>query len=235
MIINKKQFITGIVLLLIFTAVFITIMSPLANGKTLVQAADDLFNQLTKGSTYIIPKVIDNAAKFEGTSFQVSVKAESLEDAEKYAKVFSAAGAQVTSDGGNVNINGDLGKVSVAALKDADVEFQNNGAQLKSEYGMESREVIYCWYNGIKALSAQYKLDNKVAELGLVNDVMTKGLEPAYNFEGIQAVNVKERSGITTFMLLFYVLYTILYGFAIMFIFEGLGIVASSHGEKAEA
>ncbi|WP_027366024.1 hypothetical protein [Desulfotruncus alcoholivorax] len=235
MIINKKQFITGIVLLLIFTAVFITMMSPVMNGKTVIQAADDLFNQLTKGSTYSIPKVTDKAAKFEGTSFQVSVKAESPEDVEKYTKVFSAAGAQVTPAGGKVKIAGDLGKVSVAALNDADIEFNNNGAQLKSKYGMESREVIYYWYNGFKAISAQYKLDNKVKELDIVNSVMTKGLEPAYNFEGIQAVKVNERSGITTFMLVFYVLYTILYGFAIMYLFEGLGIVASSHGEKAEA
>lgn len=235
MIINKKQFIIGIMMLFIFTAVFITMMSPIVNGKTVIEAADNLFNQLTKGSTYSIPTVIDKAAKVEGTSFQVSVIAESPEDVEKYTKVFSTAGAQVTSDGSNVNINGDLGKVSVAALKDADVEFQNNGAQLKSNYGMESREVIYFWYNGFKALSAQYKLDNKAAELSLVNNVMTKGLEPAYNFENIQAVNVNEKRGITTFMLMFYVLYTLLYGFAIMYIFEGLGIVASSHGEKAEA
>lgn len=68
-----------------------------------------------------------------------------------------------------------------------------------------------------------------------MNKVQTKTLEVAYNFNGIQADKVADRAGITTFMLIFYVLYTVWYGFAIMFIFEGLGIIASAHGEKAEA
>jgi hypothetical protein len=209
-------------------------MSPLLNGKTLIQAADDLFNQLTKGSTYVIPKVLNKAEKFEGTSFEVSVKVESQEDIDKFTKVFAAGGARVAAQGQEVVINGDLGRVAKAALADADVEFKNNGAQLQSKYGMESREVLYYWWTGFKNLSSQYKIENKATELSFVNDLMQKGIEPAYNFEGINAVSVSEKSGITTFMLVFYVLYTILYGFAIMYLFEGLGIVASSHGEKAE-
>lgn len=234
MIINKKQFIIGLVMLIVFTIVFIGMMSPLLNGKTLIQAADDLFNQLTKGSTYVIPKVLNKAEKFEGTSFEVAVKVESQEDIDKFAKVFASGGARVSAQGQEVVISGDLGRVAKAALADADVEFKNNGAQLQSKYGMESREVLYYWWTGFKNLGSQYKIENKAAELSFVNDLMQKGIEPAYNFEGINAVKVSEKTGITTFMLVFYVLYTILYGFAIMYLFEGLGIVASSHGEKAE-
>lgn len=234
MIINKKQFVIGVVMLIAFTLVFVAMMSPLMNGKTLIQAADDLFNQLTKGSTYVIPKILTKAEKFEGTGFEVTVKAESQEDVDKLTRVFTAGGARVDVQGQEVVISGDLGRVAKTALADADVEFKNNGAQLRGKYGMESREVLYYWWTGFKSLSSQYKLEGKAAELGFVNDLMQKGIEPAYNFEGINAVKVSEKSGITTFMLAFYVLYTILYGFAIMYLFEGLGIVASSHGEKAE-
>ncbi|MDQ0284997.1 hypothetical protein J2Z49_000087 [Desulfofundulus luciae] len=235
MIIRKREFFIGMVLLISFLVVLAVMMSPVMNGRTVIGYADDLFNQLTKGSTYQIPGIMGKAKKFEGKNFQVSLNAGSKEEAEKMTRLFTAAGATVVAQGQKLTVSGDLGRVARAALADADVEFKNQGDRIKYRYGLESREVIYYWWNLFNALQKRYKLEARASEMSFAGSVMTKALEPAYNFEGIQAAKVADKAGVTTFMLAFYVIYTMWYGFAMMFIFEGLGISASAHGEKAEA
>lgn len=235
MIVRKKEFLIGLIMMISFFVVFAVLMSPIINGKTVITYADDLFNQLTKGSVYAIPGVAGKAKSFEGKSFTVTVDAKVKEDAEKMTRMLAAAGATVTPAGDKLTVSGDLGKVARTALADADAEFKNNGKEVLARYGFESREAIYYWWNVFNSLATAYKKENKVSELSFVNNVMTKGLEAAYNFEGIDGVSVKEKAGVTTFMLVFYVIYTVWYGFAIMYIMEGLGISASAHGEKAEA
>ncbi len=235
MIIRKREFFIGMVLLISFFVILAVLMSPVMNGRTVIGYADDLFNELTKGSTYYIPGIMSKAKKFEGQSFQVTLDAGDKEEAEKMTGLFTAAGATVVAQGQKLMVSGDLGKVASAALTDADAEFNNKGDQIKSRYGLESREAIYYWWNLFNALQKQYKLEARASEMSFAGSVMTKALEPAYNFEGIQAARVADKAGMTTFMLAFYVIYTMWYGFAMMFIFEGLGISASAHGEKAEA
>ncbi|MCL6638628.1 MAG: hypothetical protein K6T80_02970 [Firmicutes bacterium] len=235
MIVHKKQFTIGLIMMISFALVFVVMMSPVMGGKTVIETADDLFNQLTKGSTYAIPGVASKAKNFDGKSFEVTLTPKGQDEAANLTRVLTTGGATVTAEGQKLKVSGDLGKVSKAALADADAEFKNNGAQLKDKYGIDSREVVYHWWNTFNALATKYKLENKSSELSFANNVMTKALEPAYNFENIEGVKVGEKAGITTFMLVFYVIYTVWYGFAIMYLFEGLGIIASAHGEKAEA
>jgi len=57
-----------------------------------------------------------------------------------------------------------------------------------------------------------------------VRSVNEKGIEPAYNYFGIEPDSVSSRIGVVIFSLVFYVIYTVWYGFALMFIVEGLGL-----------
>jgi hypothetical protein len=235
MIINKRQFTIGLVMMVFFLVVFVVIMSPIINGKTIVQTADDLFNSLTKGSTYYILKAQKSAAGFEGKTFDVSLTLKSKEEVDKITGVLSTAGAAVEAVDTRVKVSGDLGKVAKGALADADGIFKGEDARVTGRYGFAGREALYYWWLLFKELNGKYKLEGKSSEMSFVNTVQTKALEVAYNFNGIQADKVADRAGITTFMLVFYVVYTVWYGFAIMFLMEGLGIVASAHGEKVEA
>ena len=235
MIIHKKPFMIGVIMMISFFIVFAVLMSPIMSGKTVITYADDLFNQLTKGSVYAIPGVVSKAKSFEGKSFEVTVDPKGKENADKMTTLLTAAGATVVASGEKLKVTGDLGKVSKVALADADAEFKNNGKEIQARYGMESRDAIYQWWNVFNGLASVYKKENKSAELSFTNNVLTKGLEAAYNFEGIEGVKVTEKAGVTSFMLIFYVIYTVWYGFAIMYIMEGLGISASAHGEKSEA
>lgn len=235
MIVNKKQFTIGLVMAISFAIVFAIVMSPVMGGKTVIQVADNLFNSLTKGSTDYIQSCQKDAAKFEGVTFDGTVSLKSQEEVDRFTKIYTAAGVKVEATDTKVKFSGDLGKMTKAALADADAVFKNDDARVNAKYGLSGKEALYYWWNGINTLNTKYKVEGKASEMSFVNKVETKALEPAYNFEGIQAVKVADSAGITTFMLVFYIIYTVWYGFAIMYIFEGLGIIASSHGEKAEA
>lgn len=234
LIINKKPFYTGLTMMVFFAVILIVLMSPVMNGKTVIQTADDLFNSLTKGSTYQIPKLQSNASKFEGKAFDVSVSMKSKEEAINISKIFSMAGAVAETSGTNVKISGDLGKVSKVVLVDSDELFKNNESVISTKYGINGRETLYYWWAGFNAMESKFKTENKSEEMSFVATIKGKAIELAYNFNGIQADKVDDRAGITIFMLIFYVIYTVWYGFAIMYMLEGLGIIAS-HGEKAEA
>ena len=51
-----------------------------------------------------------------------------------------------------------------------------------------------------------------------------KAIECSYNYFGIEAKKISDSVGIVTFSLVFYVGYTLWYGFAVMFMFEGWGM-----------
>jgi hypothetical protein len=49
-------------------------------------------------------------------------------------------------------------------------------------------------------------------------------VEPAYNYYGIEGQKISDRFGVVIFSLIFYVIYTLWYGFGIMYLFEGVGL-----------
>ena len=65
-------------------------------------------------------------------------------------------------------------------------------------------------------------------------DVMKKAVETAYNFYGISPERVSDRIGLMTGLLVFYVVYTLWWGFAIFFIFEGIGLTMKKAKVKKE-
>jgi len=234
LVVDARKFWIGLIGLVTFFVVLAVFLSPVANGKTGLEYADDLFNQLAKNSSYYIPDQAKKAKKFEGVAVDVSVKVKKAEEAEKIGKIVTAAGAEAKVDGQKVTIKGDLGLLSEAALADADALFKGQEQDVQARYGMSGREVVYNWYSVFKSVNKKYLTENMGPEANYTKSVMTKALEPAYNFAGIKGARFTERAGIASFLLVFYIVYTIWYGFSIWYLFEGLGIVARA-GEKKEA
>jgi hypothetical protein len=54
--------------------------------------------------------------------------------------------------------------------------------------------------------------------------VVKKAVEPSYNYYRIEPQNIGDRWVVVIFSLIFYVVYTLWYGFSIMYIFEGWGM-----------
>jgi hypothetical protein len=246
---QKKHMAYGIALAISFIVVLVLIFSPIFPKTTEgepqngLQWADEMFNSLAKGSSYFIPRVAKSNEEFMGKMFAVSIKLGKPEDkpgdgekrAEMAAKVFTTAGCKVEVKGTDLKIEGDLGKTLDAALKDAETFYRNEGEKINALYGYDDEKKTFRqWWNVLDKINKQFMQEKKVAEAKIVSDVMKKAVEAAYNFYKVDAVKVKEKAGLMVFLLVFYVVYTLWWGFAIFFIFEGIGLSMKKAKVKKE-
>lgn len=244
---DKKHLTWGIFLLISFVGVLILIFLPIyGQGRNGLEYSDDLFNKLAKGSAYQIPKLKTDAEKYRGKTLDVVIEAKKSGDkpgdsearAQRIAKVFTTNGAQVEVDGSKVHIKGDFGAIMLAALEDSDQMYNNNGDYIKKKYEIaddeKMKQFFRQWHNALSLINKRLTLDKKAEDANFVKNVITKAVEPAYNFYGITAIKITEKAGVATGLLAFYVLYTIWYGFGVLYLFEGLGLSTKKAKVKKE-
>lgn len=244
---NKRHLTLAIVLLISFAGVLILIFLPIyGQGQNGLQYSDDLFNRLAKGSAYQIPKLKIDAEKYRGKSLDVVIDLKRANDkpgeaearAQRVAKVFTTNGAQVDVEGTKVHIKGDFGELMLAALEDSDKMYHNNGDFIKKKYDIaddeKMKQIFRQWHNALSLINKRLTLDKKAEDANFVKNIITKAIEPAYNFYGISAVKITEKATVAAGLLAFYVLYTIWYGFGVLYLFEGLGLSTKKAKVKKE-
>jgi hypothetical protein len=172
-------------------------------------------------------------------------------DAERRAQIAShlftaIEGTTIETVGPEIKIAGDLGKMMGSALADADAMFNNEGEKIKVKYAAaiamfteaeqkdSEKKMFRQWHNVLTKMDKAFKKEKMVPEAKICSDVMKKTIEAAYNFYGIQTQKVSEKAGLMTFVLVFYVAYTMWWGFAIFFIFEGIGLSMKKAKVKKE-
>jgi hypothetical protein len=240
---NKKPFSLGVVFAISFFIVLFLIFTPIFGGKNGLEFADDSFNKLAKGSSYFIPKISKNNEKFMGKTFSVSIdmskEGDKPGDAEKRAELastlYTTAGAKVEVKGADLKIEGDLGKVLESALQDSDAMFKNQGESIKIRYAVDDEKKMFRqWHNTLSKVDKAFKKDKKIEEAKIVSDVTKKAVEPAYNFYKVDANRVADHAGMMSGLLVFYVAYTMWWGFAIFYMFEGFGLTMKKAKVKKE-
>ena len=137
--------------------------------------------------------------------------------------------ATTDSDGPNLEITGDLQAIFTACLADADAAYHNRDSELEQRYGTDARSALYGWWKGLHEMERDLKRQKLFAAADLTHTVQAKTVECAYNYHGIEPQSIKDRWGIVLFSWIFYVVYTVWYGYAIMFLFEGLGFELGAH------
>jgi len=232
---NKKAFSIGAFLAVSFFGVLILIFSPIfGEGKNGLVYSDDMFNRLSKGSSYFIPKVAKSNEAVKGTQVSLVIKLEKAEQSEAALKVLTAAGAGAQNTGAGIELKGDLGAVMAKALQDADDMFKNDGKKVADRYNMDEKEAMTSWWNILKIMDKELKKQSKIPEAKVVSDVMKKAVEPAFNFYKIESQKVIDKAGIMTGLLVFYVAYTMWWGFAIFYMFDGIGLTMKKAKVKKE-
>lgn len=232
---NKGPFTLGLLLALSFIGVLALIYSPIyGGGMNGLDYADDLFNKLSKGSSYFIPKLKEENKKFQGKSFSVTLKTENPKEAERINQLFTTAGCKVEIQESQIKIEGDLGKAVDLALKDSDLMFHNQGKEITAAYGYDEQEVMKIWWTAFSRMEKYFKKNLLIEEANRVSEINKKGIEPAYNFYKIEPQRVSDRAGLMTFLLAFYVFYTMWWGYAIFYLFEGVGLTMKKAKVKKE-
>ncbi len=228
---QKKLKVRGILMLISFFVVLGVIFSPVFPGKwdnpgkvNGLDFIDNVFNRISKGSSYFIPKALKDSEKFAGKKIEVKIKAENEQVAAQTAKLFEAGGAQVVVTGKELAIHGDMGLILKRSLSDADFMYKNDGKSLAEKYGFSEQQALYNWWMAFKEVGSDLTNQKKFKEAKEFATIQKKALEPAYNYYGIMAKDWQENITLIIAALAFYVFYTLWYGFGIMYLFEGLGL-----------
>jgi len=247
---HKGHFFIGLTLFISFLVVLFLIFSNIfPGGLNGLEYADEMFNKLSKGSSYFIPKVTKSNEKFMGQMFSVTLKMGKAEDkpgdgekrAERSAALFivneGIGKAEVM--GTELKIEGDLGKVLSAAIRDSETMYRNEGEKIKVLYATamktdDVKQMYRQWYNVLDRMNKKFVIEKKAAEAKICSDVMKKAVEAAYNYYEIEPEKVKDKMGLMIFLLVFYVVYTLWWGFAIFYMFEGIGLSMKKAKVKKE-
>lgn len=225
MIHDKKEFGLGLALMAGFFAVLVLLFMPLfEGGKNTIDYLDNVFNSISKNSAYYIPELAEKAKPHAGKNVSLAIKANDEAQAARMEALLIQSGASVERQGQQLKFSADLGQLVAAALADADLLFKNDGAALETKYGVEARRTGFDWHRMMNASAKDLDRQQQFAESKLLRDVMTKGIEPAYNYFGVKAIAMKDLLWVVIAALVGYVVYTVWYGFAILYLFEGWGL-----------
>jgi hypothetical protein len=215
----------GIFMLIAFFILLVVIFMPVFPGKVNgLDYMDNLFNMISKGSSYFIPASIKSSEKYAGKMIDVKVKLDDEKLAAQTAKLLEVNGLQAAVTGKELAIKGDMAKILKGGLADADLMFKNDGKPVAEKYGYSEKQAMFNWHTVFKKIGADLTKQEKFAEAKPFADVQKKALEPAYNYYGVEAKNWQENLALIIFALAFYVFYTLWYGFGLMWLFEGIGL-----------
>jgi hypothetical protein len=225
MIAHKKEFTGGLALFIAFWIVFALGMSPIyGQGDNILNYMDNLYNTISKKSAYYIPAMQEKVTAYQGWQVEISIKTKDAEQAERTARLFRVGQTSVKVDGEKVTVAGDLGLILDNAVRDADLMFANDGKAIRVKYGFPEKQALYDLWSALAAAEKNLNKQKLFKEAKIVNQVQTKAVEPAYNYYGIEAEDIKSKLGIVIASLAGYVVYTLWFGFSILFMFEGWGL-----------
>ncbi|SME87971.1 hypothetical protein [Desulfovibrio gilichinskyi] len=230
---DKKHFYTGLTLALGFLGILYYMFTPSFNGMNAFHASDGLFNSISKGSTYYIPQVKEGIKKFDGKNFETTIFEDKIKFIPYATTILEANGFAVTKSGQGITVSGDIGALMMRATEDSDVMFNNNGNVLEAKYGMDAKQALYVWWQTMKEVKSSLDQQKKFPPATFISkNVINRAIEVGYNYYGIEGQHASERWGIILFSLVFYVIYTMWWGYAIFFMFEGVGLEMKSSRKK---
>jgi hypothetical protein len=224
MIEKKNEFFLGLGLMIGFVVVLLFFFMPLIKGKNGLDYLDTLYNSISKGSAYYIPSTKKEVQKFANHPVSVSLNLPGNGQAAQTALLFAGGGAKVDVQGTALQVSGDLAVILERAISDADDMYWNKGETISGRYGYEEKRVLYNWWKGLEELQKGLNKQKKFKEAKIVALAQKRALEPSYNYYTVEPQKIGARWGTVVFSLLFYVVYTLWYGFAMLFMFEGWGL-----------
>ena len=227
--IKKKELAIGLFLMVTFIAVMIVIFMPTTKDGNALDYLDNLYNSISKGSANYIEKVEHLVEDHGSEVVTLNLKMDDANAAEKAEALFAKAGMTTAVEGSDLMVNGDLEVIFEACLADAESAYHNRKEDFIGRYGVGARFALHSWWQALKAMEKDLNRQKLFPAAQLTHAVQAKTVECAYNYYGIEAQAIKDRWGTVLFSRVFYVLYTIWYGYAIMYIFEGLGFELASH------
>ncbi len=221
---QRKATVKGLMMLAVFVVVLLAMFMPFFNGHNAMEFLDNLYNSISKGSADYGAAVRSEIQDMETDPFSYRVEMASEEQARQAILLLNQTGADNSLDGKNITIEADLKNLLTAAINDSETMFRNDGESIKQKYGYNEKRVLYNWWILFNKLDANLTKEKRFESAKYIKLVQNKVIECSYNYYGIESQNIKEKYLIVIISLIFYVVYTVWYGFGIMHLFEGWGM-----------
>jgi hypothetical protein len=232
LIVRRDRFLTGAVLAATFVAVLIFMFLPVVGGLNAFEGADRLFNSMAKGSSNSFEEMRRAAAERRGSDVQVDIDLGDGKLAGTARTLLSKAGLGAEGDGTKLRVSGDLSGLAGAIIDDSEVVFYNKGTAMVAKYGQPERDTLFAWWSILKEMQKALESKGAFQAAAFLSEVSVKGVEVAYNFYGIEPKEATRNAGILAGSLLFYVVYTLWWGYAILCLFDGLGMEMKAGARK---
>ncbi len=216
----------------LFLVVLFYMFTPNFGGVNAFDASDKLFNSIAKGSTNYFEMLKEESQPFAGNSMNVNLELEDKAMNKNAEKLLGVAGAEVSADGHKLAVKGTLGKIIDSALKDSEDMFFNKGNIVSDRYGIPEKEALFTWWQIFKATIKAFNGDKRFKEAAMIEEVLARGVGVGYNFYKIEPEKASTKAGMLSFALIFYIVYTLWWGFAIFFMAEGLGLQLAGGSKK---
>lgn len=221
---NKgKRLGLGLGLLGVFAVIFVLIFMPIFGGINGLDYLDNLYNSISKQSAYYIPGLQKSSAGLAGKEVELTLTFAKPGEAQRAALLLTKAGARAQATDASVAFKGDLGAVLSATLADSDAMFHNQGEKLTKRYAANPKLMLYSWWQTLNAMEKSLNRGKLFAAAKQVATVQARAVEMSYNYYGITPESIGSKWMIVVFSLLFYVVYTLWYGYGVMYLFEGAG------------
>ena len=228
MIANKKEFTLGLSLLAAFFIVLVIMFQPLFDGKNSMAYLDAMYNSISKSSVYYVPSLRESVKELSDQEIDVKLTYGTEIQADQSVQLFEKAGANVSRKGKTLAVKGAVGSILSASLDDADLMYHNNAKGIGVKYdNLEPRRVTFNWWTSLGLIVKDLNSKSSFELANLTTSVNKKAIETAYNYFGVEPLGIMDEIGKIVFSLVFYVFYTLWYGFAILFAFEGWGLKLS--------
>lgn len=232
LIVDRKLFLAGAAMAAAFFVVLFLMFTPLFGGLNAFEASDRLFNSIAKGSSNYFEELRAAAREHQGRRIALELTLGNESSATRMAALLSRAGAECEARGTRLAAACDLGLTAQAALEDAEAMFHNRGAALAAKYGHPERQVLFDWWTLLREARRSLETQKNFAAAAFVHDITMRGVEVAYNFYGIEAQSAARGAGVLTFALVFYIVYTLWWGYAILYMFNGFGLQMKAGAKK---
>ncbi len=221
---ERGKLIAGALLLAGFVVILVGMFLPLVGGQNALRHMDAMFNSIAKGSADYIPDLVEDVAERSEAAVEVTLDLGSEERASEVSQVLTTRGVPCQRSGSSLAVQGELGSILSGCLEDSGDMFENQGELLQARHGLEGKRVLHDWWLALKEMDKDLKRQKMFAEAKFVTTINKKAVECAYNFYGVEARRISGYVLEVVLALLFYVVYTVWYGFAIMYLFEGAGL-----------
>jgi hypothetical protein len=220
---RKKSLVVGSGMMAVFVVLLVLIFLPLFPGGNGLEYLDNLYNSISKGSAYFIPELRKSVGKLGDAPVTLNLKFSGPKTAAAAAAVLGSAGATVTTSGNLVTARGDLKRILTSCLADSDRLF-NYRARRGDKAGLDLRRRGYVWWLILRAAEKDRHRAKQFAQANTLLKVKLKAVECAYNYYGIAPQRIGDKWFVVVLSLLFYVFYTIWFGYAVLYLLQGMGL-----------